>query len=69
MAWKKPKAAAEHYDVSLRTIFSWLGQGLPSVKVGRNRLIDISAGDEWLRENFTRKTQTEQMVDELLKGL
>lgn len=70
MAWAKANKAAEHYDVSVRTLREWQKQGFPHVKIRGSVLFDLDRGDEWLRENFTVEGNAAQaVVDELLRDL
>jgi excisionase family DNA binding protein len=40
--------AARRFDVSRRTVCSWLAEGLPSVKRGRIRRIGVEAATAWI---------------------
>ena len=40
---------AERHAVSLRTVRSWISDGLPCVGDGRTRRVDVRAADAWRR--------------------
>jgi excisionase family DNA binding protein len=42
--------AAREFDVSRRTIFDWLRDGMPSVKRGVKRRVPIDQARRWLEE-------------------
>lgn len=46
----RPERFADVVDVSRATVYAWLAEGLPSLKLGRSRRIDVTEGLAWLRE-------------------
>jgi len=45
--WVGKKAAAEHFNVSQRTFYSWMNNGvIPYVRIGRSVRFKLSAVDE-----------------------
>ena len=70
--WAKVKDAAKYFGVSERTLRSWLADAsinfpyskLPSGTI----LIELSAGDEWLR-GFSNEKHLLKVADEILKGV
>ena len=67
--WAKAKKAAQHYDVSIRTMRNWQALGFPVVRIGGSVLFDLDRGDEWLREHYAPDNDAASVVDELMKGL
>ena len=43
----------KRYNVSLTTVYNWIDDGLPSFKLGRERLIHIPTCDAWVKAKLT----------------
>lgn len=67
--WKKVSEAAQYYGVSTKTMRSLLKDGFPHSRLPTGTiLIELEAGDNWLRAfNVDRKHQ--EMVDDLVRGI
>ena len=69
MSWKKVSDAAGYYGVSVRTMRTLLSQGFPHSKLPTGTiLVELEAGDEWLRDLGNIK-KDQEMINELLKGV
>jgi hypothetical protein len=67
--WKKVPAAAKYYGVSVRTFRELLKQGFPHSKLPSGTiLVELTAGDEWLRERGSERADG-HIVDEILRGV
>lgn len=50
------KQLANELSVTTRTVYNWINDGLPSVKVGYHNRFDIDAVMKWFeQQNETRK--------------
>jgi hypothetical protein len=52
--WMNMNAFCERWSISRGTLYTRIGEGLPVVGEGRNRRIDVKAGDEWMQRRQTR---------------
>lgn len=43
----------KRYGISLPKLYDWLHEGLPSMKIGRKRLIHIPTADDWVKAKLT----------------
>ena len=70
MSWSKIPGAAEHFGVSVRSFRSLLKDtDFPRSKLpSGTTLIELQAGDQWLRDRST-ENQDKQIIDSVLKGL
>lgn len=50
--WARPEQYARHIDSSRATVYELLAQGMPSIKLGRSRRINVAAADAWIAERF-----------------
>lgn len=50
--WARPEQYAHHIDSSRATVYALLAQGLPSIKLGRSRRINVAAADAWIAARF-----------------
>ncbi len=67
--WSKVPCAAKYYGVSIRTFRGLLKQGFPHSRLPSGTiLIELAAGDSWLRERDVERVDG-SIVNELLKGL
>ena len=73
MSWAKIRKASEHFGISPRTLRKLLDEGLPHSRLPSGTLlIELEAGDEWLRElRCGRDSQkiVETLLDSLLGGM
>ena len=42
-------AVRRRYGISLPKLYDWMEEGLPSMKIGRKRLIHIPTADAWVK--------------------
>lgn len=68
-AWGKVKTVAERSDVSPRTVRTWLKDGLPYSKIRGTVLIKFEQLDAFLESYGVSGNQTDQIVDEVMKGI
>ena len=61
--------AAAACGVSKRTVWSWIGQGMPAFKVGGVTLVSPDKLREWLENHAVDHGQTDKIVNEVLAGL
>ena len=67
--WKKVPDAAEYYGVSVRTMRNLISDGFPHSRLPSGTiLIELSAGDDWLR-NFGNDERDQEIIDDLLTGI
>ena len=66
--WLRPAEAAEYCGVSTRTFYGWLNEGLRWSRVGGCRLIKKDNLDAFI-EGFEHKTDTDQIVDDVIREI
>jgi predicted DNA-binding transcriptional regulator AlpA len=55
---KVPEYGAR-FGVSPRTVWKWLAEGLPHMKLSnRNTQIPLAEADQWVREHFLRQRES-----------
>lgn len=64
--WMKVKTAARWVDMSPRTIWAWIAEGLPHVRVRGTVLIKRECLDAWLEAHAGNVNRLDQVVDEIL---
>ena len=68
--WGKVKKAAQHSDVSERTLRSWLKQGLKHSRLPSGTiLIRFSDIDAFLEGFAADDRQVDRIVDEVIEGM
>lgn len=45
--------ARKRYGISLPKLYDWFEEGLPSMKIGRRRLVHIPTADAWVKAKLT----------------
>jgi len=46
----------KRYGISLPKLYDWFEEGLPSMKIGRNRLVHVPTADGWVKAKLTGNT-------------
>jgi hypothetical protein len=46
----------KRYGISLPKLYDWFEQGLPSMKIGRRRLVHVPTADAWVKAKLTGNT-------------
>lgn len=65
--WGRVPTCARRVDVSERTVWQWLSQGLPHARVNGTTLIKFSDLDEWLARHRVERDKVRDIVDGILK--
>ena len=66
----RPKEAATALGVSERTLRRWMrDRSLPYLRPDRGILIPVAGLMEWLAEQVSRESATDDLVDEILSDL
>lgn len=65
-AWGKVKTIAERSDVSIRTVRTWLNEGLPYSKVRGTILIKFEQLDAFLESYAVSNNEIDRIVEEVL---
>jgi excisionase family DNA binding protein len=66
----KPRTAARYADHGERTVRKWLKEGLPHVRLGSGSiLIGKDQLDAWLQGHTVDRSETDRVVDEVMRGL
>ncbi len=69
MSWAKIPTASEHFGVSARTLRKLLRDGLPHSRLPSGTiLIELEAGDDWLR-GFNVCNEDQQIINDVLSGI
>lgn len=68
-AWGKVKTIAERSDVSIRTVRTWLKDGLPHSKIRGTILINFEELDSFLESFAVSGNQVDEIVNDVLKGI
>ncbi len=64
---KVPAACRYAGGVSERTMWTWLGQGLPHVRVNGTTLIKFTDLDEWLGQHRVERDKVKDIVDPIVR--
>ncbi|MFC1895332.1 helix-turn-helix domain-containing protein [Thermodesulfobacteriota bacterium] len=67
--WLKAKDAARYCSVSVRTIRTWLKDGLRHVRVRGSLLIKSQWIDEFLEGHEVNDTQLDQIVEQVVSEM
>lgn len=65
--WGRVPTCARRVDVSERTVWQWLSQGLPHARVGGTTLIKFSDLDEWLSKHRVERDKIKDIVDSIVR--
>ena len=65
----KVPTCARRVGVSPRTVWTWVGQGLPCVRVGGTTLIKFSDLDAWLQKHRVERNEIKRVVDDIMEKL
>jgi hypothetical protein len=65
--WGRVKTCARRVDVSERTMWQWLGQGLPHARVNGTTLIRFSDLDEWICKHRVERDKIRDIVDSIVR--
>ena len=69
ITWGKVPTCARRVDVSERTVWGWIAQGLPHVKVSGTTLIKFSDLDGWLQRHRVERNEVKRVVDDIMEKL
>ncbi len=65
--WGRVPTCARRVDVSERTVWSWLSQGLPHARVNGTTLIRFADLDEWLSRHRVERDKVRDIVDSIVR--
>ena len=63
------REVGETCGVSKRTVWVWVKEGLPTVKVGGTTLVSKAKLEAWLEGFQVERGQVDRVVDEVMRGL
>lgn len=65
----KLKEVGEVCGVSKRTVWAWVNEGLPTIKVGGTCLVKKADLETWIDGFRVDRGQVDRVVDEVMRGL
>ena len=68
MKYLKMKDVCEIFEVDRTTIYHWMNNGMPSIKIGGGRRFDKNAIDRWIAKGVNIDTKAEEVQTPLGRG-
>jgi hypothetical protein len=65
--WGRVPTCARRCDVSERTMWAWLSQGLPHARVNGTTLIRFTDLDEWIARHRVERDKVRAIVDSIVR--